>query len=131
MKTTDRLPFFEVEPHPADERFGSIKAHSDTLGPVGQLDYFHGNSSDIYSQVEQPKAFYITSLAIKKGDIRQSLEKGLLYLAACIADSVGEEVIYCRPSYAAVTPMHRNHDLWEIIGVRKLLDNYKALSQAV
>lgn len=131
MKTTDRLPFFEVEQHPVDERFGSIKAHSEMLGPVGQLDYFHGHSSDIFAHVEKQTAFYVTSLAIKKGDIRQGLEKGLLYLAACIADSVGEEVIYCRPSYAAATPTHRSHDLWEIIGVRRLLDNYKALSQAV
>ena len=131
MKTTDRLPFFEVEQHPVDERFGSIKAHNEVLGHVGQLDYFHGHSADIFAQVEEQTAFYVTSLAIKKGDIRQNLENGLLYLAACIADDAGEDVIYCRPSYASDSPVHRSHDLWEIIGVRKLLENYPALSQAV
>ena len=125
---TDRLPFFEVFHHPVDDRFGRIKVCNEQLGAIGFLDYFHGFSDEMLEKTYDKQAFIVTKLSLSKGVMSDTLERGLLYIAACIADNAGEEVMYCRPQETAP---EEASDLWEILGVRKLLDNYDSLVQQV
>ncbi len=131
MSQTDksnRLPFFEVEASTNDQRYGRIKASHDQLGSMGVLDYFHGFSDDTSEVSGGQPAFFVTGLSCSKGIVSSSLERALLYIAACIADDAGEEIIFRKPPYA-VAGSTRGDKLWEILGVHKLLDNYDALVQ--
>ena len=133
MKNIDlsnRLPFFEVEDNREDSRFGSIKAWHEKLGSMGVLDFFHGHSSDVQNVKEGRPAMFVTQLSLSKDVVSSSLERALLYIAACIADDAGEEVIFRRPPYAK--PASEQGDkLWEILGVKKLLENYDAMVQHI
>ncbi len=129
MKTrnnSERLPFFEVQQHPVDDRFGRIQVCSDQMGPMGFLDFFHGFSEEMLERAQTKQAFVVTRLSLSKDVVSDTLERGLVYIAACIADSAGEEVMYCRPPQNA-----KNKNLWETLGVRKLLENYDSLVQQV
>ncbi|MFK7847864.1 MAG: hypothetical protein AB8G77_21425 [Rhodothermales bacterium] len=124
----DRLPFFEVEHNHTDDRYGRIRAGNDAFGHMGELDYFHGISDDIRVKTHSSQAFVVTRMTLTRDMMSNSLEKALLYIAACIADDAGEEVIYCKPDHKA---QNSTCDLWEILGVRNLLDNYDAVVQTV
>ena len=128
--TPERLPFFSFEPHPFDDRFGKIRASSEKLEVMGELDYFHGNEEDISEKSGSKEAFFVTNLSLSK-DIRSGkLDCALLYIAACLADEAGEEVMYCRPVNDNTSDI-RSSDLWEIVGVRKLLDQYATVIESV
>lgn len=128
LSKVDKLPFFEVEHNHKDDRYGRIRAGNDVFGHMGELDYFHGFSDDIRSRTSSNQAFVVTRLTLAKDKVSGNLEKALLYIAACIADKAGEDVIYCKPKMEAT---EMASDLWEILGVRNLLENYDAVVQAV
>lgn len=137
---TRQLPFFEVDQNPVDQRYGSIKVYHNQKGQLGVLDYFYGSSQDAPADHDGRSAFYVTRLAFfgsldseqsenpRDLNVWQTLERALLYIAACMADDRGENVIYCRPG-----TLHGQNakGLWKIRGIRDLLDNYGALVQAI
>ena len=128
IRNIDRLPFFEVEEDPIDNRFGRIRVCHDEIGPMGVLDYFHGISSEIGDAFKDTQGFFVTRLSLSKEHVSNSLEKGLLYIAACIAEDAGEDVLYRRPGSAA--PQKGESRFWEILGVRNLLGQYDSLVQS-
>ncbi len=128
LDRANRLPFFEVEHNFKDDRFGRISVGNDVFGHMGELDYFHGICDDIRAKISCNQAFVVTRLSLTKDIMSNSLEKALLYIAACIADDAGEDVIYCKTDQKATNV---SSDFWQILGVRTLLDNYDAVVQTV
>ncbi len=137
---TQSLPFFEVDCDPVDQRYGSIKVYHDQKGPLGVLNYFYGSLHDVPDDHDRREAFYVTRFSIYPTltkaasgitshlSATRTLEKALLYIAACIADDQGEEVIYCRPGRAAD---QNALCLWEMLDIRELLGNFSSLVQAI
>ena len=132
----DRLPFYEVQHHPVDDRFGRIKVGIEQIGQIGFLDYFYGFSEGVMEKAREQAmgvkdakpGFYVMQLSVSKDVLSDTLERGLFYIAACIADNAGEEVLYCRPQE---TTGANTLNMWEILGVRSLLENYDSLVQQV
>lgn len=139
---SSQLPFFEVDCNLDDNRYGSIKASHRQRGPLGVLDYFHetsGSAESMQAGKRLKSAFFVTRLAFIDKKASPGLERALLYIAACIADERGEQVLYCRQGRfeseeqkpCSAEANGSPNTLWEVRGVRDLLDNYDALVQAV
>ena len=125
-----RLPFFSFEQNPYDSRFGKIVASSDQMELLGELAYFHGKAGELSEKSGEKEAFFITGLSFSKDIRTRKLERALMYIAACMADDAGEDVIYCKPAKEKWLRSYAS-DLWEIVGVQKLLEQYDSVVEAV
>ena len=117
------LPFFEIDCYPGEAHAGRIRACADGAESMEALDFYCCSSEGLQVLSD-----------IRQGDSVQghSVERALQYIAACIADDLGKDMLYCRhvsqsPVYADIRDGEQGHQ-WQAMAVRPLLEYYEAVS---